>query len=129
MENDTAAVNHILDDESEEVDEKDDPLTSHTDSGLKLLEIIGKGAYGTVYRAIWHGQLIAAKVIEHDESVGEGNDLITIGDSFCPFERGDTVGGAMPQSSTWMIRVPWGQDDSGGFQPVLMLHDFMIAFL
>ncbi len=30
---------------------------------LKLLEVIGKGSFGTVYKAAWHGTMIAAKVV------------------------------------------------------------------
>lgn len=30
---------------------------------MKLMEVIGQGSYGTVYRASWRGSLVAAKVI------------------------------------------------------------------
>lgn len=57
---------------------------------LKILQVIGEGAYGTVYRAIYRGQLIAVKVIEHDERARkEGNNIIQAGESFCPYDRDD----------------------------------------
>lgn len=65
---------------------------------LKILQVIGEGAYGTVYRAIWNGQIIAMKVIEHDERAQkEGNSIIHAGESFCPYDQedgapGDTIG-------------------------------------
>lgn len=88
-------------------DEDDVAISSQPKKGLQLLETVGTGGYGVVYRAIWHGQLIAAKVIEHDDTRGDG--LITKDDSFCPFERGDTAdGGARPRraSLACVLRVP-----------------------
>ena len=76
---------------SDDSDEDDVAVTSQPKKGLQLLETVGTGGYGVVYRAIWQGQLIAAKVIEHDDTRGDG--LITKDDSFCPFERGDTADG------------------------------------
>jgi hypothetical protein len=70
-------------------DEEEISINSEHNNGLILLEIIGTGAYGAVYRAIWRGQLIAAKVIEHDSN-GE-DTLITKENSFCPFEKENTV--------------------------------------
>ena len=89
MDNDTTQGTELDDDEFEDNVEADDYSSYHNDN-FRLLEMIGKGAYGVVYRAIWHGTLIAAKVIEHDESIGKG--LITKDDSFCPFERDDSIG-------------------------------------
>lgn len=84
-------------DESDDASEDSADDTNPTHS-LKLLQVIGEGAYGTVYRAIWNGQLIAVKVIEHDEGAQkEGNNIIHVGESFCPYgqedaDPGDTVG-------------------------------------
>lgn len=40
----------------------------HTNiSDIKMLEIIGRGGFGTVYKAFWKGQLVAVKVIEHGD--------------------------------------------------------------
>lgn len=89
MDADTTQGSTAYDDDSED-DLPDDEMPSYSSNGdFRLLETIGKGAYGVVYRAIWHNQVIAAKVIEHDESIGQG--LITKDESFCPFERGDTM--------------------------------------
>jgi serine/threonine protein kinase len=72
--------------------------------GIKLLQVIGEGAYGTVYRAIWNGLLIAVKVIEHDERTQkDGNDITRAGGSF-PYggddaDLGDTIGAlALPKA-------------------------------
>ena len=76
-------------------DSVDDTNPTHS---LKLLQVIGEGAYGTVYRAIWNGQLIAVKVMEHDERAQkEGQHIINAGESFCPYGQedgspGDTIG-------------------------------------
>lgn len=88
--------------QQQHTDESDDGSDVSEDESnpthnLKVLQVIGEGAYGTVYRAIWNGQLIAVKVIEHDERAQkEGNEL-NVGESFCPFGRedaaaGDTIG-------------------------------------
>jgi len=37
---------------------------------VKLLSSIGQGSFGTVYRAIWRGSLLAAKVIQMREEIG-----------------------------------------------------------
>lgn len=36
--------------------------------GPKLLELIGRGTYGSVYKAAWRGSLVAAKVIPISQS-------------------------------------------------------------
>ena len=42
--------------------------THHLDiTKVKLLSSIGQGSFGTVYRAIWRGSLVAAKVIQMGE--------------------------------------------------------------
>ena len=33
---------------------------------LQLLDIIGQGGYGTVFRAVWKGTIVAAKVLQAD---------------------------------------------------------------
>jgi len=78
-------------DESDD-DFADAPVDSLAGNELKLLEVIGKGGYGTVHRAIWKGQLVAAKIIEHDERGKGGNGILSQNGSFCPYEREDTVG-------------------------------------
>ena len=37
-------------------------------SGPKLLQLIGRGTFGGVYRAAWRGLLVAAKVIPMSQS-------------------------------------------------------------
>lgn len=38
---------------------------------LKMMEVIGRGGFGSVYKAFWRGKLVAVKVLEHgDEFVG-----------------------------------------------------------
>ena len=39
----------------------------HT-AGLELLNVIGKGSFGTVYSACWRGTIIAAKVLPFTSS-------------------------------------------------------------
>eukprot|EP00798_Chlamydomonas_sp_ICE-L_P012036 gene12036-15138_t len=42
------------------------PLTD-----IKMFEVIGRGGFGSVYKAFWHGQIVAVKVLEHgDEFMG-----------------------------------------------------------
>ena len=36
--------------------------------GPKLLQLIGRGTYGSVYKAAWRGSLVAAKVIPISQS-------------------------------------------------------------
>ena len=37
---------------------------------VKRLNVIGKGNFGTVYRAIWRGTLVAAKAVTLAQAVG-----------------------------------------------------------
>ena len=46
-------------------------------TGVRLVNVIGHGSFGTVYRAVWRGSLVAAKVI-HDQ-MGEQNRMCVIG--------------------------------------------------
>jgi serine/threonine protein kinase len=34
--------------------------------GLKLMELVGRGAFSSVYRGVWKGQTVAVKIIEDD---------------------------------------------------------------
>lgn len=34
---------------------------------IKMLEIIGRGGFGSVYKAFWRGQIVAVKVLEHGD--------------------------------------------------------------
>ena len=34
---------------------------------VRLVNIIGRGSFGTVYRAVWRGSLVATKVIQMGE--------------------------------------------------------------
>jgi serine/threonine protein kinase len=72
-----------------------DAASDATDEGptqdLKILQVIGEGGYGTVYRGIWNGQLIAVKVIEHDERSKTGQSILNDGETFCPYGREDTI--------------------------------------
>lgn len=36
---------------------------------LKLLNVIGQGGFGTVYRAVWQGVVVAAKIIPAQKDV------------------------------------------------------------
>lgn len=36
---------------------------------LKLLDVIGQGGFGTVHKAIWHGTMVAAKIIPLQKDV------------------------------------------------------------
>ena len=42
---------------------------------VRLINVIGQGSFGTVYRAVWRGSLVATKVIQMGEesrhTVGE----------------------------------------------------------
>ena len=40
---------------------------------VRLLSAIEQGSYGTVNRAVWHGSLVAAKVIQLGTERGEVN--------------------------------------------------------
>ncbi|KAL4446278.1 hypothetical protein ABPG77_003085 [Micractinium sp. CCAP 211/92] len=42
---------------------------------VRLGPLIGRGAYGRVYRASWNGTTVAVKVIETTESLGEGEGV------------------------------------------------------
>ena len=46
--------------------------------GVRLVNVIGHGSFSTVYRAVWRGSLVAAKVI-HDQ-MGEQNRMCVIGE-------------------------------------------------
>ena len=34
---------------------------------VRLINVIGQGSFGTVYRAVWRGSLVATKVIQMGE--------------------------------------------------------------
>ena len=38
---------------------------------VRLLNKIGQGSFGTVYRAVWRGSLVAAKVIQVGEETSK----------------------------------------------------------
>jgi len=103
---------HLSQSDESDDDFTDAPVDSLAGNELKLLEVIGKGGYGTVHRAIWKGQLVAAKIIEHDERGKGGNGILSQNGSFCPYEREDTVGmicfdfPSQAESSEWVVAAP-----------------------
>ena len=42
--------------------------------GIKLIELVGGGAFGQVYKAVWRGSVVAAKVLHGNMKVIE-NEL------------------------------------------------------
>jgi len=42
---------------------------------LQLGEVLGRGAFGRVYKARWKGAIVAVKVIEHRVQPGKTHDL------------------------------------------------------
>lgn len=44
-------------------------------SDIQCLEVIGRGTYGTVYKAFWNGSFVAAKVVPVNI---EGGDFSTL---------------------------------------------------
>jgi hypothetical protein len=48
---------------------------------VKMLEIIGCGAYGAVYKAFWRGRLVAVKVLEHGQEMVGGSSAQEVKDA------------------------------------------------
>ncbi len=81
--------------EGPETDANGDPSLGPLQRGqglkdLKLLGVIGRGGFGSVYKADWRGKLVAVKVLEHgDEFLGcvDGGAAEPVG-SIVPGEAG-----------------------------------------
>ena len=54
----------------EDEEEEDDSVQPGNDvSDIKMMEIIGRGGFGSVFKAFWRGKICAVKVLEHGEDL------------------------------------------------------------
>ena len=56
---------------SQEGTQADANKSPPAEGDLRILELIGAGGFGNVYRALWQRQIVAVKIMEHgEESLG-----------------------------------------------------------
>lgn len=76
-------------------DDHSDPAEDGSNR-LQLSELIGRGAFGSVYKGCWKGQAAAIKVVEHDDGLlGEGDELDLLAAEFVATSQLDTSGSSI----------------------------------
>ena len=63
----TPSLGWNFDEDEEEEDGLVQPGNDVSD--IKMMEIIGRGGFGSVFKAFWRGKICAVKVLEHGEDL------------------------------------------------------------
>ncbi|KAL0056090.1 hypothetical protein WJX82_007644 [Trebouxia sp. C0006] len=73
---------------------------------LQLSELIGRGAFGSVYRGSWKGREAAIKVVEHDNGLlGECDELDMLATGMDARSHLDTAGSSMNGNTAVMLEA------------------------
>lgn len=73
---------------------------------LQLSDLIGRGAFGSVYRGLWKGRQAAIKVVEHDNGLlGECDELDVLASGMDTRSPLDTAGSSMNGNAAVMLEA------------------------